>query len=155
MSGSAPFTQNLHLLGTWTALDVRVVWAKTADCEAVRDTAVNLDDITFVEYAGSGYPATYNTRYAIGTESKTIDSTDNDQKLTTTEGVLNKTTIGATPDGTVNYYIFYIHNTSDADSLVLGYHDLAAAGESFTPSGGAVNTTWDPEGIGKIIGVLA
>lgn len=75
--------------------------------------------------------------------------------MTTSEGVLNKSSVGATPgsEAIVTGFVIYDHVTSDADSPVLAYLDLTAAGigEQFQPSGGAVNVTWDAEGIIKAL----
>lgn len=131
---------------------MRVIWvtaSTTADTERTAQYVGNLS--TLSEYDGSGYPTAFANRYAIGTETKTLDTTDHDIKLTTTEGVLNKTTIGATAgsEPEVVGYVIYVHITNDAASPLLAYIDLSGAGEQFTPTGGAVNTTWDSEGIIK------
>ena len=144
------------LTNNWSSLDVRVIWVTVSTTADTDRTAQYVGDIgTLSEYDGSGYPSAFANRYAIGTETKVLDTTDHDIKLTTTEGVLNKTTIGATPgsEPQVTGYVIYVQGTSDADSPLLAYIDLAAAGvgEAFTPSGGAVNTTWDAEGIIKFV----
>ena len=136
----------------WVNDDIRIIWAMsntTADTE--NSSRFVSDFSTLDEFDGSGYPSTFATRLALDNQTLTVDDPNRQVELDADNETVS--TVGAGTRNVVGVVV-YQHNTSDADSELLGYLDLSAAtgnGEEFNGNGGDITLAWDAEGLLKIL----